>query len=365
MHDVLRRRALSGIAAVLFLAGCALPGSQGAGTPQDSGVRTDQPAGGWQFGAREHVDLWYHGLGFVLPPIDSLPLPIYDRAERDRALAAARSAGVSRTPLELAADSIAREFAGSSTYERLQFVPLYFENTSALFDAIRVWQQAEGNPQAAGSQQGARAVALLNDMFDTPRLRRWVAEFARVLEAERSAYYGAYWRQRESQLRPLADAAARDWATLQPALERLLRFLQLSGGQVLLAPSLGGEGRTVQLSSGLRSAVGPGTAAEDVVHALVHELMYSMVGDVVRDNVAPAKLRDLGEEPVTSSAAVRAGVLVLERLEPGRVDGYRRYYLRAAGRTGSGDAAFRAAFPLPPELESALPRAVDQALAGI
>lgn len=365
MNDVLHRRGLSGIAAVLFLGGCALPGSQGAGAPEDAQAPAAQPAGGWQFGASEHVDLWYHGLSFVLPPIDSLPLPIYDRAERDRALAAARGAGVGRTPLEGAADSIAREFAGSSTYERLQFVPLYFENTSALLDAIRVWQQANGNPQAAGSQQGAQAVALLNDMFDTPRLRRWVAEFARVLELERNAYYGAYWRQRESRLRPLADAAARDWAALQPSLAQLLRFLQVSGGEVLLAPSLGGEGRTVHLPSGLRSAIGPGSAAEDVVHTLVHELMYSLVGDVVRDNVAPARLRDLGEEPLNSSAAVRAGALVLERLAPARTDGYRRFYLRAAGRAGSGDAAFRAAFPLPPELESALPRAVDQALAGI
>ena len=93
--------------------------------------------------------------------------------------------------------------------------------------------------------------------------------------------------------------------------------------------------------------------------------MYSLVTEVVRENVAPARLRELGEDAVTSRAAARAGALVLDRLAPAQAEGYRRFYSRAAGRSGTGDAAFLAAFPLPPELESSLPQALQQALAGI
>jgi hypothetical protein len=365
MKFAFSRRGLPGIAAALFLAGCAVPAAQQPAGQAGAPIPTGADPNEWRFAAREHVALWYHGLSFVLPPVDTLPLPIYDLAERDRALAAARRAGVTRTPLQNAADSIGHEFAGSSTYEQLQFLPLYFEDTAALFNAIRVWEQSEGNAQAAGSQQGAQAVALLNGIFDTPRLRHWVALFAHTLEAERSAYYGAYWQEREPQLRALAGAAGREWAALAPGLAPLLRYLQVTGGEALVTPSLAAEGRTVNAQSFTRSAVGPGASGEEVAYELVHELMYSLVGDAVKENVAPARLRDLGEDVVNSRAATRAGALVLDRLLPARADAYRRFYLRATGRNGTGDAAFRAAYPLPPELEDALPRAVNQALAGI
>jgi len=270
--------------------------------------------------------------------------------------------------MQAAADSIAREFAGSSSYDRLQFLPLYFADATTLFNSIRLWQQAEGNPQAAGSRQGAEAVALLNSMFETARLRHWVVEFARVLEAERSAYYGAYWQEREPQLRSLAEAARREWSAMAPGLAPLLRYLQVTGGEALLTPSLAAEGRTITERTFVRSAIGAptsSTAGADVAYSLVHELMFSLVGEVVREHVAPARLRDLGEDAVNSRAAVRAGAVALARLAPAHGDGYRNFYLRAAGRTGTGEAAFRAAFPLPTELESALPAAVEQALAGI
>jgi hypothetical protein len=370
MSVITIRRGLHRIAAVVLLAGCAVPGSQ-AGSPEpgaQAGTGILVPREGWRFSASEHLSLWYHGLSYVLPPLDTMALPIYHLAERERALAAARRAGVSRTPIEAAADSIAREFAGSSSYEQLQFLPLYFEDAAALFNAIRVWDQAQGNPQGAGSQQGAQAVALLSSMFETPRLRRWVVLFANTLQAERTAWYSAYWAQREPELRTLAQSAEREWRTLEAPLAPLFRYLQLTGGEALLTPSLGGEGRTVTERSFVRSAVGAptgSTAGADVAFSLLHELMFSVVGEVVTENLAPARLRDLGQDAVTSVAAVRAGALALARLAPARADGYQRFYLRSAGRSGTGDAAFRAAFPLPAELESALPRAVEQALAGI
>ena len=174
-------------------------------------------------------------------------------------------------------------------------------------------------------------------------------------------------REREPALRAKADSARAFWLQLQTPLDPLFRHLQVRGGEVLLTPSLGAEGRTVTTRALLRTAVGsqPGGAAQDVAWELLHELMYSLVTDVVQQHVAPAVLADLGEATVTSRAATRAGALVLERLAPAHAPAYRRLYLRAAGRTGSDAAAFQAAFPLPSDLERGLARAVEEALAGI
>src|SRR5699024_9505244 len=132
-------------------------------------------------------------------------------------------------------------------------------------------------------------------------------------------------------------------------------------------PSLGAEGRTVTADAALRAAVGatPGMSSADVAYEVLHELMYMLVADPVQQYMAPAALRDLGEDVATSRAAARAGLRVLARLAPGDAAGYRRFYLRAAGRPGSDAAAFRAAFPLPGDLERGLAQAVEEALAGI
>lgn len=365
MNYVWRRRGPALVAAVLMITACGVPAAEQVGViPR---AETRPVVAEWRFETREHLSLWYHALGFVLPGTQGLPVPIYSRGARDAAIAAARRAGINRTPLEQAADSLSAEFAGASRYDQLQFLPLYFDNSEALFNGIALFLQTDGNPQRAGSQQGAEAVALLGNMFTTARQRRWVGEFARVVKQERDAYYLAYWRDRDRALRPLADSASAEWQRLQPSLAPLMQNLQLHGGEVLLIPSLGAEGRTVTSSAVLRAAVGaaPGTSSTDVVYEVLHELMYTLVTDAVQQYVAPAALRDLGEDVVTSRAAARAGLLVLERLAPGRAAAYRRFYLRAAGRTGSDAAAFRAAFPLPADLERGLTRTVEEALAGI
>ena len=365
MSNAWRRRAPARVAAVLLVAGCGVPAAEQVGVIPRGEARPAVTE--WRFDTREHLSLWYHALGFVLPGRDSLPLAIYSQAARSDALAAARRAGINRTPLEQAADSLAAEFGGSSRYDQLQFLPLYFENEAALFNGIALFVQAEGNPQRAGSQQGAQAVALLGNMFTTARQRRWIGEFARVVQQERDAYYRAWWRERDRALRPVVDSAHAEWQRLQPALAPLMQHLQLRGGEVLLVPSLAAEGRTVSSNAMLRAAVGaaPGTSGTDVVYEVLHELMYALVADPIQQYVAPAALRDLGEDVVSSRAAARAGLLVLERLAPGHAAGYRRFYLRAAGRPGSDAAAFRAAFPLPADLERGLARAVEEALAGI
>jgi hypothetical protein len=362
------RRSGTLLLAALSLAGCAIP----MGGAPEGEVVTPVSQQGWRFATREHVALWYHGLSMVLPPDDSMALPIYELAEQERALGAARRANAVPTPLQAVAQQLRGEFAGSSAYQQLQFLPLYFDDAQSLFNAIKLWQQAEGNPQRAGSQRGAEAVALLSGMFETARQRRAVAEFAAALEQEASAYYSGYWSTRAEELRPLAEAARREWAVLEDSLRPLFSYLDVQSGEALLTPGLGPEGRTITGRSFVRVAVGTprigstaDAAAAEVTFSMLHELMYGLVDEVIREHVAPARVREFGDQVLQTRAAVRAGAMVLERRAPGRLAEYRAYYLRMARRTGTGDTAFRNAFALPLELVSGMNQFIDQALAGI
>jgi hypothetical protein len=363
-----RRSAHTALAFTLLVAACAVP----LGGAPEGPVVSPVAQTGWRFAAREHLALWYHGLSLVLPPTDSIPLAIYNDAEQKRALGAGRRPGGSATPLEAIASRTRAEFAGSSAYGNLQFLPLYFDDAQSLFTAIRLWNQAEGDPQRAGSQRAAEAVALLSGMFETPRQRRAVAEFAEALEAESRAYYAGYWDTREPELQPLLEAARREWSTLEDSLASLFNYLEVRSGEALLTPALGPEGRTVTARNFVRVAVGtpqvgstPAAAASEVVFSILHELMYSLVDEPIREHVAPARVREFGEQVLETRAAVRAGAMVLERRAPHKVAEYRAYYLRMSGKGGTGDSAFRNAYALPLELVSGLGEFLDQALAGI
>jgi hypothetical protein len=114
----------------------------------------------------------------------------------------------------------------------------------------------------------------------------------------------------------------------------------------------------------------PAGEPEEAVWSLVHELLYPLVAEVIRENVAPARIRELGEERLSSITAVRGGAVLLQRTAPRRVDDYRRFFLEASGHptTSAGaalDSAFNAVFPLSPELVRGLDQAIDRALAGI
>jgi hypothetical protein len=106
------------------------------------------------------------------------------------------------------------------------------------------------------------------------------------------------------------------------------------------------------------------------IWGFVHEILYPLVGDVIREQVSPARIRELGEARLNSLAAIRGGAILLQRTAPRRVDDYRRFFLEAAGHTAPAnsaglDTAFENAFPLPAEVIRGLEQAIDNALAGI
>jgi hypothetical protein len=290
----------------------------------------------------------------------------------DSITAVERRQGVYPTPLDQRAAEFARTFRSDEAYGNLQFVPLYFRNADAMFSAIDLWNRAGGDPRRASSAQAAQIIALLSTLFPRPEHRRAVTEWAGLVREEDRIFYRAYWDSQAATLAPRVTAVQQVWDSLAPSLANYLEFVRLRRGELFLVPALGAEGRlvTTELEVPRSAVLSPPAAHPDyAVLAFVHELLYPLVGEVIKEHVAPARIREMGAQRLAALSALRGGAMLLERVAPARVDSYRRFYLEASGRTPapgeSLEAAFAAAFPLPPELEAGLRTAVNNALAGI
>lgn len=357
------------------------------GAPQ-AGEQDIAPVREWRIGTAEHIALWYHGLAYTARAADASaaptrapdgqradtlpPLPLYRPGYVDSMTALKRAAGVFPTELDERADEFAREFEGEDAYSALHFLPLYFRDGDALFGAIRVWHQAGGDPRRVGGA-AAQAVAFLSALFRTERQRNTVAAWANVLQAESRVFYHEHWQTREPALAALDSAVTAEWQPVADSLADFLLYARLRGGELFLVPALGPEGRIV--TRGVQQprvaiATPPAGRPRDALWPFIRELIYPLTAETVREYLAPVRIRELGETAVTSRAAVRAGALLVDRVLPADGAAYRRYFLAGAGHeppAGSDelDAAFRRAFPIPPELEAGIEDMVRQALAGI
>jgi hypothetical protein len=112
--------------------------------------------------------------------------------------------------------------------------------------------------------------------------------------------------------------------------------------------------------------------APEVLYVLAHEITGSLVGPAVGDNVTPAEQRAGTADRYVAVGQVQAGALLLERVAPELLQGYRRYYLTQVGeRTAATLAgaplatAFTGRFVLPTAIQLALTRQIDIVLSGI
>lgn len=378
-------RALAAAAAFALVA-CA-PGS----TVMDGPGAAPPP--GWRFETAEHIALWYHGLAVVgvehaehgvgvdsddEPESTPLPLPTYRSGYAESMAALRRDRGVEHTPLERRADEFRAVFADPA-YRPIQFLPLYFEDREALFSGIRAWGQAGGNPRRAADAASARVFAFLSAAFPRAEQRKVIVDWASALEAEHDAFFEAYWAESRAGLESAAEAVAAAWDDVASELSGYLLQTGLRSADILLVPALGAEGRMVVRGTRvprivIASPSGTDTASaldpEQVIYALLREITYGLAGEAIREHVAPARIRLIGQSVLSARAATHAGLEIIARTAPERADGYRRFFIEQAGHAAPEDpaaleAAFADAFPLPDGLEEGLRDTVRQALAGI
>lgn len=365
----------------LLLTGALLGGCAGGAAPETSPApaggttggaaagATPQPAAVWPIRTREHVDLWLHG--FAMLTEDTAQVPIFRRGYR-AAVQAAR--GNVTTQLDAERERLRQRLAANPRLAlNAQFLVLAFQSWDELKRAAAVFAQANGDPQRAGDQQTASAIAFLAQLFPTAADREWLRVFVNALDDESTRFFHQYWLNAQRDRSPVLAAADSVWQRVaRPGIQRFLNNTQQRDGELVLSIVLGGEGRTQ--SNGTRAGnvitVGfPARRADaaEVSYAAAHEAVGTIAGSAVSDNVTPNEQRAGLADRYVSAAQVRGGLLLLQKTVPALADGYARFYLREAGRaaTGNPTAALVAAFPLPQAIADALARQIDITLGGI
>lgn len=374
------RAAVGAAVAVLVAAGCATPPERLAPVPEGPVVGPGARLVVWEVENDEALDLWYHALALMGAPEPggeaSFPLPSFRTGYASMIEEAKRARGVYPTPLDTAAARLRAEIeeaGGAQAIQNLSFLPLYLPPPWTITAAVTTWARAGGDPARAGSSAGAAVVNRLNTLIPEEDVRAAVMGLPALLESEAQLFYREYRVERLQDIRATVTAVRDTWRALREQLRTFLAYLQLEGGDLLLSPALGVEGRSVT-SNVTRPVVAtqlpePGRH-EDAVWSFLHELMYALVPDVIEDEVAPSEIEDIGRQTLTTRAAVRAGDMLLELRSPVRLEAYRGFFVREADPSvGVAEArtaaALARAFPLPDRLEEGLREAVELANSGI
>ena len=351
--------------AMIALAAC----SQG-GAPVETGTTPATASGAarvWPVLTRQHVDLWLHGYAMLLR--DTSLVPVFRRDYRDRVQAARSQRGVS-TMLDANRDRLQQRLSLSPALFYGQFLPLYFANWEQMRQMIGLFLQAEGDPRRAGDQTTAQYFAVLRQSFASAADREWLRLFSDALEDERRQFYQQYWTQENGNRLGLIRAADSLWSTTYRArLQGFLNNTQQEAGDLILALTLGGEGRTVNFGS-RQNAVAvtmPEQDPREAIYVFAHEVTGSIVATAVNDNITPSEQRSGAAARYVPIGQVRAGAMLLQRVAPELVAGYTRYYLQQGGFPTSGDIAARlvSSFPLPELIRDAIDRQLNVVLGGI
>jgi hypothetical protein len=359
----------------LFATACASGGGAGAdpaagpATAQAPGAPGAPGAGIWSVKTREHIDLWLHA--YALVQDDTAQVPFFERGYRAR-LTAARSQARVVTALDGARDSLRTRLAQNPALVGGQFIPLSFATWDDMRRAIDSFLNAQGNPQRARTQQEAFVIQLLAGYFPARADRDWLRSFAAGVEDERLKFYHDYWLREQRDHAPVLAAIDSSWQRQhRPKLQRFLNNTQQQNGELILSLPLDGEGRTVTGSDqqNVMVVAMPDRAADaaEVAYLVAHEAVARIAATAISDNTTPTQKRTGEGDRLASPAAVRGGLLLLERAAPELADGYARYYLRSANRPATGAnprAALEAAFPLQVEIRDAIARQLDIVLGG-
>ncbi len=322
----------------------------------------------WPVKVREHVDLWLHGFAIVAP--DSADPPLYRRGYRD-ALIVARNAASAFTELDANTDVLRAAMARSPSLLAAQFLALEFSSWTDLSAALDAFVRVDGDPRRAPAAS-AQMVARLGSVFRTREDRDFARRFLAGLQSERDKFHRQWWLA-ETRRRDAGLAAVDSlWQSrYRPALQRFLNHTQQPDGELILSTVLEAEGRTITNDKRQNSIVvgfpeSPERAA-DAIYCLIHEIVGPLTAAAVEDNVTPAQKRDGVADRYQSVALVRGGAILAAKVGADAAAGYMAFYLRATGRSATGDVAgdFARAFPLPDAMLSSIERQIAVAFSGI
>lgn len=352
-------------AALAFTAACA---SSQAGTGETT---TTPPAQAqtrvWPVITRNHVDLWLHGYAMLLR--DTATLPVFRRGYRERVQAAKNQRSIT-TLLDANRERLQGRLGLSPALINGQFAPLYFRDFEQMRQVIDLFIRADGNPNATNDPVLRQFFAVLASSYGSAADRDWLRTFTESVEDERRKFYQEYWASENGGRLGYVRAADSLWQSVyRPRFQRFLNNTRQENGDMVLALTIGGEGRTVNFSSRQNAVAStmPDTDPAEAIFVFAHEIVSGIVSTAVNDNTTPNDQRAGVAARYITTGAVRGGAMLLQRVAPELLAGYSRYYLSQAGQPTTGDlnARLAATFPLPANMLEAIERQLEVVLGGI
>lgn len=357
------RRGGAAVLAAMWLAACATT----KGIPEGP-VFPELRPGRWAVRHSAPVDLWYHGLAIVGFGRDA-PLPLYGPDYADMIRAVKEAAGVYPSALDRQAETFRLRFERDRAFQSLHFGALHFRTVGEMDEVVGMVVEGGGKAQQLSDPRLALAAQWFASSFPRRAQRELLGRWVDALREEWNAFYFDYWERLNGELASQVQALDARWnSAYGPRLGALLSYLLLDEGTIFVVPALGPEGRSFPLDrreNWIAVAWDPERDSPDApLHRAVREICFAFSSDVVTESTTQEEQRTEGAR-FDAMAAVRAGAIVLERVAPDLVPGYRDTFVRAVGRSGDTEAEFAAAFPLPDRVVDGLERRVDFLLSGL
>lgn len=318
-----------------------------------------QTAANWTVARDPFMDLWFHCLAVI--GYDGYgSLNLYNNRYADRVKDAKARTRITTT-LDRRAVELRRSLAADSAFEVLHFLPLYFvgKDPSVVLPALRAALDNASRETYAGSV--ASTGALIAAALPTARERAVLISLIDAANDEWTSFVRNDRMKQAANDRQAVVALQAAWNDRFVApLSGYLAATNVKRGTIFISPAIGGEGRIVRGPGGavivaVGSRVGaPDTepllaAVRELSFPLLDQLRAPLVGHATR--VAAAKARD--------AAAVRAGALVLDAIDPSLAADYRRLFVALIG-----GGTLEEAYPLDRAAEVELRHLVTSAMHG-
>lgn len=360
-------RAIVAAALAALLAGCAGTGGSRA---ERAAAEPPRPQEDWPIKTRYHLDLWLHGYSMIQK--DTTLVPYFKPGYSDQ-LAALKNRANVFTDLDRYRNQLREQLSANPALVGGQFLPLYFDSWDQMISGIDTFLKAEGKPGASEDPQLQRVIAIIAASYPSAADRAWLRTFTNALVDENAKFYKSYWEQQQRERKPAMVALDSLWKKVYlPKFRGYLNNTRQNQGDMIVSIPLDGEGRTMTNGpqSNLVAVTYPATEADalDAIYVFTHEVVGTLANQVIADNTTPAEKRDGTATHYASPAAVRGGVIVLERIAPELVKGYQSYYLHSANvsfEPGTEEATMARVFPLPQPILYGMSRQLEIVFGGI
>jgi hypothetical protein len=251
-----------------------------------------------------------------------------------------------------------------SAFELLHLLPLYLDRTSP--EALpRFLRQAAA--QQVPPLEPEDVVSALRSALSSGAQRAVLVDLADAMEDEwRTFFQGDAAERAEARVARHAALQARWDEIFAPRFAPVFRVIGVPRGVLLISPSLGGEGRVVNLgAAGMIVAVSDrrdAATADAPLLASIRELCFPLMDRIWKiDPGARAHAARGAEE--SSRAAVQCGAQLVDALMPSSASEYRALFLST--RPGESAAGYRRRFDQRFRTDATTLRAVSDEIARV